>query len=211
MHELAAKLLRYASEGKAIPQAAFDRFSEALDSLKLEIQALKTQLEDLLHNRDPLTGAENRVAMLGKLREVQEMVLRGGPGSCVAIFDLDHFKAINDRFGHLIGDQVLAAVVSGARQALRKYDRIYRFGGEEFVILMPNTASDAALACCERVRARIAALPAAQSRGQRVTITVSFGVAPLDRTATVETALARADAALYQAKKSGRNRSVLWS
>lgn len=211
MHRMAGELLRHARAGHGVPPDAFDRFWEHFDTLKREIETLRVELEDLLHNRDPLTGAENRVAMLGRLRELHEMLLRHGPGSCIAMFDLDHFKAINDRYGHLVGDKVLAAVVREARHAIRKYDRIYRFGGEEFVILMPNTEPAAAFACCERVRSGIAALRVLGRRGQPVALTVSVGVAALDAQASVETVLARADEALYRAKGSGRNRSVPWS
>ena len=116
IHELGAKLL-IASENDA-PSATkdYDNFSSALEMLHLEISSLKHELEELLHNRDALTGADNRVSMLAKLRELHELVKRGIQTCTIVMFDLDNFKTVNDTYGHPAGDQVLVAWVSYIRK-----------------------------------------------------------------------------------------------
>lgn len=131
-------------------------------------------------------------------------------GRCISVFilDLDHFKQVNDTWGHAAGDEALRTVVARARTAVRSSDLISRFGGEEFVVLLPEADSAAAAIVAERVRAEIAAEPLV-FEGRRFRVTASIGVAQWDPTEpTIERTLMRADAALYQAKLAGRNRVV---
>ena len=125
----------------------------------------------------------------------------------VALLDLDRFKQINDTYGHLIGDEVLRHVADTMTGLLRDYDLAGRFGGEEFVMLLPQTRAPDAFKIADRVRAHIARLPIATSGGEPVRVTVSIGVAALDAGSSRELTelLAAADAALYRAKASGRN------
>jgi diguanylate cyclase (GGDEF)-like protein len=129
----------------------------------------------------------------------------------VALIDIDHFKAVNDTHGHLAGDMALRTVTDAVREQLRDYDLIGRFGGEEFVVLLPQTHEAAALVIAERLRAHIAALsiPVSDAQpGAHVRLTVSIGVAGLDAAdGGVTDLLAAADAALYHAKQTGRNKT----
>jgi diguanylate cyclase (GGDEF)-like protein len=125
----------------------------------------------------------------------------------VALLDLDRFKQINDNYGHLLGDEVLRAIADTMTGVLREYDLAGRFGGEEFVMLLPQTRATDAFRIAERVRAHIARLPIASPTGERVQVTASIGVAALDAGSSRELTelLAAADAALYRAKASGRD------
>src|SRR5262249_55730840 len=125
----------------------------------------------------------------------------------VALLDLDRFKQINDTYGHLLGDEVLRKIAGTMTGVLREYDLAGRFGGEEFVMLLPQTRAPDAFKIAERVRAHISRLPIAAPGGERIPVTVSIGVAALDAGSSRELAelLAAADAALYRAKASGRD------
>src|SRR5262249_13235854 len=125
----------------------------------------------------------------------------------VALLDLDRFKQINDTHGHLLGDEVLRAIADTMTGVLREYDLAGRFGGEEFVMLLPQTRATDAFRIAERVRAHIARLPIVTPTGERVQVTASIGVAALDAGSSRELTelLAAADAALYRAKASGRD------
>jgi diguanylate cyclase (GGDEF)-like protein len=125
----------------------------------------------------------------------------------VALLDLDRFKQINDTYGHLLGDEVLRSIADTMTGVLREYDLAGRFGGEEFVMLLPQTRATDAFRIAERVRAHIARLPIDTPTGERVQVTASIGVAALDAGSSRELTelLAAADAALYRAKASGRD------
>lgn len=128
----------------------------------------------------------------------------------VALIDIDHFKAVNDTYGHLVGDIALKAVAAALRAHLRGYDLAGRFGGEEFVVLLPGTIETDAMAIAERLRTHIAAMsiPTGDAAGTCVRLTVSVGIAALDGTARELTdLLAAADSALYYAKDNGRNKT----
>jgi diguanylate cyclase (GGDEF)-like protein len=124
----------------------------------------------------------------------------------IAIFDIDHFKRINDRFGHLGGDEVLAAVGHAARNAMPRRFSIGRIGGEEFLMLMPDTDVATASVHVEHLRQMIAM---GTAKNTEVTATISVGIARADRWSTTKTMLANADGAMYRAKSSGRDRAKI--
>ncbi len=164
----------------------------------------RRQLE-LLATLDPLTGAHNRRAMEDELAIAVDARRRGCAPTGLVIFDIDHFKRVNDDYGHEAGDQVLVAVAREARAGMRSVDRIFRMGGEEFVVLLPGTNADALAIAAEHLRARIE---------ERVSdaagaITISLGCAVLGEGESWQAWLARADAALYRAKQAGRNRVAM--
>lgn len=163
----------------------------------LEVQRQKALL-------DPLTGLPNRAAWSERLdHEVNAWHQRGNSLS-LAMLDLDHFKRINDGYGHLAGDKVLKIIANVLSKRLRPTDFIARFGGEEFVLLMPDSALADALAVAQVLRAAIEACPF-HFKGEPVTITVSMGVAQFQPGERSDLALKRADEALYRAKAAGRN------
>jgi diguanylate cyclase (GGDEF)-like protein len=137
-------------------------------------------------------------------------VRRYEENATLLMLDLDHFKQVNDRFGHASGDEVLRHFAALTRDTLRRLDLLGRIGGEEFAILLPGTDIVGARSSAERLRQRIASTPAITSRGLKITFTVSIGLTALAVTDDhAEHTLARADSALYQAKTSGRNRVAI--
>lgn len=153
--------------------------------------------------RDSLTGALNRRALFEVLKHEMSRSQRTGNSFCVAIIDIDFFKSINDRFGHPIGDRVLVHMCKRVLGLIRPHDVLARYGGEEFVIVMPETPMSAALPAAERLRIDMPTAPDAALPS----ITVSVGLAEWSSEDTsASTLIARADAALYQAKANGRNR-----
>ena len=157
---------------------------------------------------DDLTGTLNRRAFFAAAEQEMERALRYGNAVSVVMFDLDHFKQVNDRYGHALGDQALREAATALRAKLRDVDILGRLGGEEFAILLPETPLSGAVDVAERLRHAIAALRIARDNGQAaLTLTASLGVAErLAEEITVDKVLARADLALYRAKADGRNR-----
>lgn len=167
-----------------------------------QIEAYEKELR-VLSVTDELTGAGNRLACNQALDREIVRSRRYHKKLSLVLFDLDHFKNINDSFGHNVGDQVLIAVTTQVKGLLRDTDVLCRFGGEEFLIVMPETDAEDAKDTAERLRAEIASLSTVDVPIQ---VTVSFGVAELTRWDTEYTLLKRVDMALYQAKENGRNR-----
>ncbi|WP_369981435.1 GGDEF domain-containing protein [Xanthomonas bundabergensis] len=154
---------------------------------------------------DPLTNLANRRGGRRYLERLHSRTVSGEPCS-VLVGDIDHFKRINDSLGHEAGDAVLIALAERLTTDLRKRDKAVRWGGEEFLIIMPNTGIDEAERSAERLRSRVEAQPFAVDE-QRFTITLSLGVAEMDAAdPSFEAAVLRADMALYRAKRDGRNR-----
>jgi two-component system cell cycle response regulator len=159
---------------------------------------------------DALTGLHNRRYLDNHLQTLFERAVARRRPLSVMIVDLDRFKSINDRFGHDGGDDVLREFARRLRQNMRGIDLICRFGGEEFVVVMPDTVGPVAEKVAERIRAEIARTPFVIGKeGQSVTVTISVGVSSARGQADdVRSLLKRADMALYEAKKSGRNKVV---
>ncbi len=171
-----------------------------------DISRHKALQEELQHvaDCDALTGADSRRAFLGELDKEIRAVGRGAR-SCLLLIDIDHFKVINDRYGHAAGDEVLRAFVERLRPGVRGKDRIGRLGGEEFAILLRHADIDRASRLCERLRAMLAANPVEIGGGRVVTVTFSAGLVALEGVSTGAAMLEAADKALYRAKHSGRN------
>jgi diguanylate cyclase (GGDEF)-like protein len=160
-----------------------------------------------LATTDALTGLLNRRAIYELGQQEWDRSQRFNRPLTVLIFDIDHFKSINDGYGHGVGDAVLTVVAHKAKSAVRKTDIIGRIGGEEFLVICSETDADQAAHLAERMRAGIEAESFDEMPGRQVTI--SMGVAQRSEDADLETLVARADAALYEAKESGRNRVVI--
>ncbi|MFW3897711.1 diguanylate cyclase [Pseudomonas bharatica] len=184
--------------------------SERVAHMEQEAQGYREHLEEQRQKAlvDPLTGLPNRAAWSERLElEVAEWEEKGGQ-LLMAILDLDHFKRINDSYGHLAGDKVLKIVANELRKRLRPRDFIARFGGEEFVLLVPQTTVTGGLQLAESLRAAVEACPF-HFKGERVTITLSVGMTEFRDGERSDTVLKRADEALYRAKHLGRNRLQL--
>ena len=176
----------------------------------LELQSSLRQARDALAHQamhDPLTGIFNRRAILTQLSKELSRARREDGRLSVGMYDLDHFKKINDTLGHPAGDEVLVAFTRCIQAHLRDYDSIGRYGGDEFLVIAIGARGQAIESLYERLRARVAATEIVTNSGN-VSLTISIGVAQGTGQSTAEALIAAADAALYRAKAEGRNRVV---
>ncbi|MBX8493347.1 diguanylate cyclase [Pseudomonas cichorii] len=176
-------------------------------SMEQEALGFRSHLEEQRQKAliDPLTSLPNRAAWGERLEQEIAQWQQDKNSLLVCMLDLDHFKRINDGYGHLAGDKVLKIVASVLKKRIRPTDFLARFGGEEFVMLMPATHVSTALTLLDELRAAVELCPF-HFKGERVTITVSMGVTALRTGERSDVALKRADQALYRAKENGRNR-----
>lgn len=158
---------------------------------------------------DVLTGLPNRRAFAAEATQAMARAARNGAALTVGVADVDHFKKINDRYGHLAGDTVLCAVAQALRDSGRVTDLAARLGGEEFGLLLPDASLEQAAGIAERMRAAIATLHPAAPDGSLIKVTISIGLARLGADGTLDAALSEADKALYRAKRQGRDRVEL--
>ncbi|KRP72765.1 MULTISPECIES: GGDEF domain-containing protein [Pseudomonas] len=186
--------------------ARLKALAERVANMEQEAQGYREHLEVQRQKAllDPLTGLPNRAAWSERLDHEVNAWHQQGNSLSLAMLDLDHFKRINDGYGHLAGDKVLKIIANVLSKRLRPSDFIARFGGEEFVLLMPDSTLADALAVAQVMRAAIEACPF-HFKGEPVTITVSMGVAQFQPGERSDMALKRADEALYRAKAAGRN------
>ena len=174
-----------------------------------ERQMAQQQLLEMA-TQDALTGAANRRSLMEFLQESLDLSVRHLRPLCVLMIDADHFKSINDRYGHPAGDQVLIRLSNLSRECLRKTDKFGRLGGEEFLVVLPETGREQAQLLASRLLQTIASTTVEVEGQDPIRFTVSIGIAALsDGCTTAEEMLKRADVALYQAKEGGRNRLVM--
>jgi len=205
-------LLRLAEETDARLRAFEDRIGK-LEGENLDLLMHNRTLSEI-SARDSLTGLYNRWYVMEKIDSEMNRALRHGSPMSLLMLDLDHFKRVNDSFGHSVGDEVLKVVGQVLRESCRVYDVPGRYGGEEFCIILPETRVGNTTQVAERIRSRLAStqLPVG---GTSITVTASIGVAGMDSVAeggvvSAAALLDRADQALYAAKHLGRNRVELW-
>lgn len=202
--------------GQPLGEIAFTRKRKFTDQEAMLIEQLLCGLVYPLRNalmykqaveaslKDPLTGVNNRTAMDAILqREVDLAHRHDSPLSLIAV-DIDHFKLINDSHGHTIGDSVLKTVAEATAASIRGTDMLFRYGGEEFVVLLSNTGQEGALCLAERIRRKVQMARYICNEAM-ISSTISLGVACLNPGENAATLFTRADQALYQAKAAGRN------
>lgn len=182
--------------------------SAALEDSNAQLQAALDQAMALA-TKDPLTQALNRRAFLERAQLEAAAMQRAGSSASLLLLDLDHFKAVNDRHGHATGDVVLQHACASIKACLREVDVLSRWGGEEFLLLLPRTELAGALQVAERIRSSLeqAAHP---DWPAGLVLTASIGIAPWPVALPVEQAISLADKALYRAKGMGRNRIDIW-
>ena len=187
--------------------AKLEMLQARLSEMEQEVSESRVAIEEQRRRatHDNLTGLPNRDAYQARLAEELLRRNRYGGSLALVIGDVDHFKRINDNYGHLAGDKVLQLIARSLRKNLRDVDFIARYGGEEFVILMPETSSADAMVVAEKLRAKIEGSPF-NFKKERVPITMSFGVSEFHALESPDAVFDRADKALYQAKNEGRNR-----
>ena len=188
-------------------QSHFEEKTREIELLQEQLQAERERAAT-----DPLTGLFNRITLLERIDEAIDAT-GAGQGCSVIMFDIDHFKAINDTHGHLIGDRVIRFVAKSLQQNIKGQDTAARFGGEEFTVLLPATPSSGAKAVAETIRKAVEAaqLVRADTKKPIGDITISAGIATYRRGEDTMELLNRADQALYRSKNEGRNRCTLAS
>lgn len=223
--------LQFGGEGvhKCDYDLAFDgeqfgslHFSRNKRFLKRELERIESSISNLMPalrnalqylnamqtaTRDSLTGVGNRVALEITAEREIAMARRTNHPTALLVIDIDHFKRINDRYGHSAGDHVLIETARQLRKNCRESDSVFRFGGEEFVVLLSQTEENGASAIAERIRQAIATMNA-QYEQWGIHVTASIGIACLNRGEGLRAWFDRADRALYLAKQAGRNRVV---
>ena len=206
MHNCARRLLQRVHDRLPVVADELDQFDDFRDRMRLAFDTLRRDLPDYFQNRDPLADVRDSTGVISDLREQQALIRPGLQQCALAVIDIDHLAAINERYGRVTGDAVLRAVAQYLLANKRWYDHLYRYGGGRLLLSTPATPVLLAASLAERLRSGISEQTIPSNAGGRdVRITVSVGVAALDATLTVEEAIARAEDALSRAKAAGRN------
>lgn len=188
--------------------ALLQSMQKRLDQVEAEAESYKQKLIQQRQESmtDALTKLPNRAAYEERIKLEWENMRKNNTSAFMAVVDIDHFKRINDNYGHSVGDKTLQVIASHTRKLLAPNDFLARWGGEEFVALLPDTNQDEAFKKLENVRQKIAKLPF-MFKGNRVSVTISIGLTDLSAHANIADAFEQADALLYKAKKNGRNQT----
>ena len=211
MHRVAARLLLEATVDTPVVRADFEDLIATSGRLRLQLDALKDAITSALTNRDVLTGACGRIGMLPELRELHARAKHDGEPCCLVFVDMDNLKHVNDTFGHQAGDNVLAGVVRYVNEQLRARDRVFRYGGDEFLVSLPGADLETGQRVVDRIRAGLARrLLVIGPDNVGFPVTASFGLALLDPEASIMESVHRADQALMLAKTAGRNKAISW-
>lgn len=185
-----------------------DLSDEQIEIMRTFGQLVVDELElRLLANTDSLTGAMSRRSFHASAQEEVHKAQSSGHELVVGLIDVDHFKSVNDSYGHSVGDLVLQRVIAACKSQLRASDYIGRIGGEEFAVILPGTSPEAAFGILERMRKAVAGLMI-ETAGETIAVTVSIGLATRTVESDIDALLQIADKAMYRAKSEGRNRTV---
>ena len=211
VHNKARELLKVKLSGKAISSEAYDDFTDTANDFRVAVQNLQFLLISKVCAVDHLTGVWNRHAMSFMIDKEHERARRSGNGCVLAIMDFDDFKQINDKHGHVAGDRVLKTAMDFFVKRLRKYDIIFRYGGDEFLLLFPETNIEHASQLLERLRQELINMPIMISDSKKINISVSIGMSEMDGQSSYNETIKLADQALIEAKSEGRNRVCVWN
>jgi diguanylate cyclase (GGDEF)-like protein len=205
MHDSARRIAGVVERGERVTGALYDEFVDRQQLFSEALRNLRDAVQEFLYSFDALTGLMTREPFMRLLAGEAERSRRSREPVSLALLDIDHFKRVNDRHGHLAGDNVLRTVGQFLFQHLRRYDLLCRFGGEEFLACLPSTAMEEAVAIMDRLRKELAVLDVGNSDTGVLHLTVSVGVAALDPDMVLSKSIDHADEALYQAKGAGRD------
>ena len=210
MHDAARNMVFNRDAEQRIRPEDYDDFMDLAIQFKQEVRGFQFSLISRICSVDLLTGTWNRQAMHVKLAEEAERTHRSGQPCAMCMMDLDHFRRINEEFGHAAGDEILQYVTDLVSAELRAEDSLFRYGGEVFLLLLPNSTLRESTRLLNRIREKLAATPLRLPSGDIVRLTASFGVASLVPDEPPEDALEQVDHALLAAKAQGRNRVCVW-
>ncbi len=211
MHEFGRFLALKAADGAAIPVVEYDAFAEKVQLFNAQARRIREAFRKAIAELDPLTGLHNRQIMMPVLEREHARAMRMGASCCIVLGDIDHFKSVNDTHGHVAGDAVLRTIANRFLSQLRPYDEIFRYGGEEFLLCLPNADEGGALDVIERLRVAVAGDPIALPDETPLIVTASFGICVMDSETPLKQTIEHADRALYAAKSGGRNQTAVWS
>lgn len=210
LHDSAYALAVKIRHGKTISINDYENLIDKEWNFTKAVLEFKEEMLKTLFEFDPLTDILNRQAFIRILHGEYARLSRTAESCCICMVDLDHFKSINDTYGHLAGDRVLRITAQYLNRKLRPYDSICRYGGEEFLICLPDTRLNTAKKIMNRLRIGVASLRIDLDEEKEVNITASFGIAKMVIDNPIEVDIARADEAMYAAKQGGRNRVVVY-
>lgn len=205
-HVLLAELERLAEDHLHLLRR-MEKITRISDTFQGQLKELNESLQEL-SSTDFLTGLSNRRAIMEAVAAEHGRALRSQEPLTLLLCDIDHFKAVNDTYGHAAGDEVLRALARAMRETLRRYDACGRWGGEEFLVVLPGTSAAGAQEAAEKLR-RVASRLEVEAGDTRIPVTLSVGVAQLEEGESLDSLLRRADAAMYEAKRAGRDRITL--
>lgn len=209
VHAKAVQLSLRAQAGLTITTSDYETLMMSVLAFGATAQGFEREVWKALATVDPLTGLANRQSMRTHLMGERDRALRQKLPLSLALADIDHFKKINDGFGHSQGDKVLRAVAAVLKSTVRPYDVVYRYGGEEFLLCLPGTNAENGALVLERIRAAIESLALCDDNDTPIPVTATFGIAEINADLSVDDAIELADRALYDGKLGGRNKVVI--
>jgi len=208
MHLAARRLIHSWQKNNKIDVNEYQDFISKQHRLLEKLTALRENLNVTLMSYDNLTGALRRNPFMLLFEKELSQAKRSDATFCIVMMDLDYFKKVNDSYGHLVGDKVLQKTSQTISQGLRTYDSLCRYGGEEFIVLLPDAALDEAKKVIERVRKNVEEQIVDTVEGKKIQVTISAGMTEVDNNKSLSENIDIADKALYKAKSEGRNRVI---
>jgi diguanylate cyclase (GGDEF)-like protein len=208
LHTLVKLVLMKTPGDQMLPARDSDSITAKYKELMRDLRRCESAFAAAASGLDALTGLRSRDGLWRELEHEMQRFVRSGRPFCIAMMDVDHFKKINDNYGHDAGDRVLASVADHVSRKLRSHDDAFRFGGEEFLLCLKDADLATGMQVLERLRQSLADTPVTLNSATAIPVTASFGLAVSSDVSTVNELLRRADAALYRAKHEGRNRVV---
>jgi diguanylate cyclase (GGDEF)-like protein len=208
MHRQARLSLLKAADGEPPSEDEYESVIGRFEDFMALLRRLERAFAAADSGLDPLTGLRSRRGMQESLDREFNRFRRLGEPFCVALGDIDHFKSVNDTYGHDMGDRVLAGMAAVISRAIRNFDEAFRMGGEEFLVCLKETTLEDAFPVIERLRVELMNAAITLPDGRTLSVTASFGLAQAAGDVGIDELIVRADKALYQAKHGGRNRVV---
>ncbi|MCK7613579.1 diguanylate cyclase [Roseibium sediminicola] len=208
VHDLAREMALTVRDGHTIEESLYDEFLAISERFIGLIESAYDALIASINATDPLTGAENRSLMNVRLEERKRIAAGKSSQAWIIMIDLDHFKSVNDDYGHEVGDHVLKGFGSLVRDHIRGDDLFFRYGGEEFLLCISGVSENTVARVAERLRKACANKVYKVKNDKELSVTASFGIAGLTDYKQISDAINAADIAMYAAKRAGRNRVV---